>query len=189
MVNRVRCLAAVLVAVAVIGGGCSSGPKRLSFDRPLPSCSAFVATLTAQGMPDPQALPNAAPSGAGSGFDCNFSAPQGTRPPAVAVVTMLVSRPTYVSDEKDPAKRFGQVYVAKDGCAGVGADNAALPAGSSCAQLRGPHAAAVTVTSFAQQSAIRVTLDWSDDNALPEQLRSDALDKANAVAESIIGML
>lgn len=187
--NTLRSLSGMLLTVAVIGGACSSGPKRIEFDKSLPDCSAFLAVLTAQGMPDPQALPGPLASAPRTGFACDFSAPEGTRPPAVAVVTMLVSRPNFVSEEKDPVKRFGQVYVAKDGCAGTGVDNPALPASSACTQLRGPHAAAVTVTSFAKQSAIRVTLDWSDTGAPPDRLRSDALNKTNAVAQSIIAML
>jgi hypothetical protein len=45
------------------------------------------------------------------------------------------------------------------------------------------------VTSFAKQSAIRVSVDWTETTPLPEKLRSDALDRANAVGQSIIGML
>jgi hypothetical protein len=45
------------------------------------------------------------------------------------------------------------------------------------------------VTSFAQQSAIRVSLDWTDTTAWPAKLQTDALTKANTVAQTVIAML
>jgi hypothetical protein len=183
----VRGAAVAGVMAAVVAGGCSDGPERIHFDHALPGCSAFVPVLTSTGMPGPQLQPSA--GGSAEGFDCLFLARPGSKPPAVAAVTLQVFRPSSKSDEKDPAKRFGEAFVAKQACAGTGADDPAVPGGASCYQLRSPTYAVTTVTAFARQSAIRVSLDWTDTTAWPSKLQNDAMTKANAVAQSVIGML
>jgi hypothetical protein len=180
---------ALLVIAVVVAGGCSHGPKRIHFGRALPACSSLVATLTAQGMPAPQLQPGPSSDNPPDGFDCLFTAATGSRPPVLAAVTVQVYRPSYGSAERDPAKRFGEAFVAKESCAGTADDNLALPASSRCFELKSPQHAVMTVTSFAKQSAIRVSVDWTETTPLPEKLRSDALDRANAVGQSIIGML
>jgi hypothetical protein len=178
---------AAIVVAAVVVAGCSDGPERIRFDKALPACSVFVPALTSAGMPGPQLQPSA--SSSPEGFDCLFTARAGSKAPAVAAVTLQVFHPSYKSDEKDPAKRFGEAFVARQGCSGTGGDNPALPGGSSCYQLRSATYAVTTVTAFARQSAIRVSLDWTDITAWPSKLQNDALTKANAVAASVIGML
>ena len=190
MVNRLRSIcAAAVCCLAAVAGGCSGGPERIHFDKALPGCPAFVPVLAAQGMPAPQAQASVVPSRASSGFDCSFSAAAGSHPPAIAVATILVSRPAYKSDEKDPAKRYGDVFVANHDCAGSGADNPALPSGSSCYTAKSPHDAFIAVSSIARQAGIRVTLQWSDPDTTGDRLRADALDKANAIVRSVIAAL
>lgn len=184
-----RVAAASITCLVAVAGGCSDSPKRIHFDKALPECSAFVPALTQQGMPDPQPQATVIPSKAPNGFDCTFSAAPGSKPPAIAVATILVSRPAYESDQKDPAKRYGEVFVANNDCSGLGANNPALPSGSSCYQAKSPHDAFIAVSSIAKQSGIRVSLQWSDPNATGDALRSDALAKANAVAQSVIATL
>jgi hypothetical protein len=49
-----RATAAIATAAAAaVAGGCSDGPQRISFDKPLPACSAFVPVVTSAGMPGP----------------------------------------------------------------------------------------------------------------------------------------
>ena len=187
---RVRWAAAASVScLLVMAGGCSDGPKRINFAEPLPQCSVFVSVLTEQGMPDPQPLAGTTPSPGSNGFDCTFAAVEGSKPPAIATASILVSRPTYQSDQKDPAKRYGGVFVVQNDCAGAGAGNPALPSGESCYQAQSPHDAFIAVSSITEHSGVHVDLQWSDPDTTADQLRRDALGKANAVAQSVIGML
>ena len=187
---RVRwAVAAVVSCLVAAAGGCHGGPDRIHFDKELPQCSMFVSVLTAQGMPDAQPLAGTTPSPGSNGFTCTFAAAEGSKPPAIATASILVSRPTWQSDQKDPAKRYGEIFLVQNDCAGAGATNPVLPSGESCYQAKSPHDAFIAVSSITEHSGIHVDLQWSDPDTTGDQLRQDALGKVNAVAQSVIGML
>lgn len=185
---RVRRAAVGSFCLLALASGCSGGPERIHYDKPLPECSAFVSVLTEQGMPSPRSLATAGP-GVGSTMTCVYAAAEGATPPAIATASIRVSRPTWKSDETDPAKRYGALYLVRNDCAGLGTDNPALPSGESCYQAKSPHDAFVAVSSITKQSGIYVDLQWSDAATTGDQLRQDALGKANAIAQSVIGTL
>lgn len=189
-VNGARPAVATLLTVAAVAGGCSRGVERIHFDTALPACSDFVAVLTAVGMPGPRPGPEPSAQNPEAGLDCLFGAEPGSRPPLVAATSFMINRPTFKYAEDDPVKRFGETFVAKVGCQGFGADNPALPAGSSCYQPQGKQYVTMTVTSIAKQSGIRISLDWADTSTQwPSKLQTDALDKANTVAQAVIAKL
>ena len=178
----------VLLLPALVISGCSSGPETITFDTPLPSCDAFVATLTDLGMPGGAPKVQAQSSASPTGLNCVYSPAEQADPPALAAATVQVSRPNVKSDEQDPRERFGSLLADTD-CTGTADTNPELPGGASCYELIADTTATATVSAVTRQSGIRASVIWTDPTASPEQLKTDSLAKANALAEAVIAKL
>ncbi len=184
-----RSALAVTACAVVALSGCSSGPKILHFDKPLPTCDAFPSVMTRLGMPQPGPGPQIITSTSPVGVDCSFVPADGTVPPAVGYASIVVSRPSTEPDDSNPTRRWGTGFAADSNCDGTSSANPSLPAGATCYALPAEHTGSATVSSFTKSSGIRVTLRWTSLDASPEQLRSDTVNKANALAQAVIAML
>lgn len=98
-------------------------------------------------------------------------------------------RPNTEPYESKSLQRWGAGFAADTTCEGAPSANAVLPLGSACYTLRSEHTGSATVSTFTQGAGIRVDLQWTDLDATPEQLHVDTLNKANALAQAVIGML
>jgi hypothetical protein len=181
-------LAVTAIVLAAIGG-CSPGPKTIHFDQPLPSCDAFPSVVSGLGMPSPGPGPQAITTASPVGFDCSFAPPDGTKPPAVGYAGILVLRPNTEPYEGKSLQRWGAGFAADTTCEGTPSDNAVLPLGSACYALRSEHTGSATVSTFTKGAGIRVDLQWTDLDAPPEQLHIDTVNRANALAQAVIGKL
>lgn len=179
--------ATVVALTATTGAGCAREAQELHFDRALPGCTALLPVLAEAGMPRPEVT--SAPSWSSAMLTCSLVASGGVRPPVISAASVKVYRPVWNSDEKDPVKRYGSIFLAKRNCAGTGSDDPVLPSSSLCVVTMGDHQISATVSSLTKQSAILVTLRWADPGASSDRLRVAAVAKADTVALALAGML
>lgn len=185
--KRILLIGAALLSTAT--GACSSGPKTIAHDKPLPGCAALPGVLSGLGMPGPQPGPQVIGTASTEGFDCSFTPPAGTQPPATGYASVVVLRPNRDPYEGKSLAKWGGDFPASAACDGTRSDDPAVPHGSLCYSLKTEHTGSATVASFAKGAGIRVNLQWTDLDASPEKLRSGSLDKANALIQALIGML
>jgi hypothetical protein len=184
-----RAVIAAAVGVVAAIGGCSSGPEKIDHDKPLPGCDRFPAVLATLGMPSPGPGPQAITTPSSEGVDCSFAPPEGSRAPDIAYASLLVLRPNRDPYEGKSVEAWGTGFAAGATCAGVRGENTALPHGSACYALRTERTGSAVVSTFAKGAGIRVTVQWTNLGGTPDQLRTDTIGKANALAQAVLGML
>lgn len=187
MVSRRAWLAAACVVVAV--SGCSPDLNNVTHAKPLPGCSAFTETVAALGMPSPAPGPQAIKSASPEGFDCSFAPPDDSAPPAVGYVSILGLRPNRDPYEGQPVQKWGVGFAGDVTCDGATGPDTDLPHGAVCYQQRTDHTGSATVGAFAKGTGIRVNLQWTNLSGTADHLRTDTIDKANALAQAVIAAL